>query len=74
MLTKLSEQEQIINTSKQDICKLSRVMAYLPAVDQVPYIEPHEVCEKFLVVNSSKTCGPDNIHRSPFEGICAPFR
>ncbi len=27
----------------------------------MPYIEPHEVCEKFLVVNSSKTCGPDNI-------------
>ncbi len=27
----------------------------------MPYIEPHEVCEKLLVVNSSKTCGPDNI-------------
>ena len=40
---------------------ITTLPAYLPAVDQVPYIEPHEVCEKFLVVNSSKTCGPDNI-------------
>ena len=40
---------------------ITTLPAYLPAVGQVPYIEPHEVCEKLLVVNSSKTCGPDNI-------------
>ena len=40
---------------------ITTLPAYLPAVDQVPYIEPHEVCEKLLVVNSSKICGPDNI-------------
>ena len=40
---------------------ITTLPAYLPAVDQVPYIEPHEVCEKLLVINASKTCGPDNI-------------
>ena len=34
---------------------------YLPAVDQVPYIEPYEVCEKMVAINPFKTCCPDNI-------------
>ena len=40
---------------------LTILPAYLPAVDQVPYIEPHEVCKKLLAINASKACGPDNI-------------
>ncbi len=40
---------------------MTTLPTYLPAVDQVPYIEPYEVCEKLLAVDSSKTCGPDYI-------------
>ena len=40
---------------------MTTLPTYLPAVYQVPYIEPYEVCEKIVAVNPSKTCGPDNI-------------
>ena len=40
---------------------LSMLPAYLPADDQVPHIEPYEVCQKLLTINASKACGPDNI-------------
>ena len=40
---------------------MTTLPTYLPAVDKVPYIEPYEVSEKLLAVDSSKTCGPDNI-------------
>ena len=40
---------------------MTTLPTYLPAMDQVPYIEPYEVCEKLVAVNPSKTCGPDNI-------------
>lgn len=40
---------------------LTTLPAYLPAADQVPYIEPHEVCKKLLAVDASKACGSDNI-------------
>ena len=40
---------------------LSMLPAYLPADDQVPHIEPYEVCQNLLTINASKACGPDNI-------------
>ncbi len=42
---------------------MTTLPTYLPAVDQVPYIEPYIIflCEKLLAVDSSKTCGSDNI-------------
>ena len=40
---------------------LSKLPAYLPAVDQVPTIHPYQVCKKLLSLNSFKAAGPDNI-------------
>ena len=40
---------------------LSKLLAYLPAVDQLPTIHPYQVCKKLLSLNSFKAAGPDNI-------------
>ena len=40
---------------------MTTLPTYLPAVDQVPYIEPYEVCENMVAINPFKTCGSDNI-------------
>ena len=40
---------------------MTTLPTYLPALHQVPYIEPDEVCEKMVAIKPFKTCGPDNI-------------
>ena len=40
---------------------LSKLPAYLPAVDQLPTIHPYQVCKKLLSLNSFKAAGPNNI-------------
>ena len=40
---------------------MTTLPTYLPAVDQILYIKPYEVCEKMVAINPFKTCGPDNI-------------
>ena len=40
---------------------MTTIPTYLPAADQVPYIEPCEVCEEMVAINPFKTCGPVNI-------------
>ena len=40
---------------------MTTLPTYLPAVDQVPNIEPYKFCEKMVAINPFKTCGPDNI-------------
>ena len=40
---------------------LSKLPAYLPAVDQLPTIPPYQVYKKLLSLNSFKVAGPDNI-------------
>ena len=40
---------------------MATLPTYLPAFDEVPYIEPCEVCEKMVAINPFKKCGPDSI-------------
>ena len=43
------------------ILNLSKLPAYLPAVDQLPTMHPYQVCKKLVSFNSFKAAGPDNI-------------
>ena len=40
---------------------LNHLPTYLPAAEEVPVIQHHEVCSKLLKPQSSKASGPDNI-------------
>ena len=40
---------------------LKHLPTYLPAAEEVPVIQHHEVCSKLLKLQSSKASGPDNI-------------
>ena len=40
---------------------LNHLPTYLPAAEEVPVIQHHEVCSKLLKLQSSKASGPDNI-------------
>lgn len=40
---------------------INKLPAYLPSIDQVPTIQPYEVCNKLLKINTMKAPGPDNI-------------
>ncbi len=40
---------------------LNNLPSFLPAADQLPDIQPYQVCTKLLKLNSFKSAGPDNI-------------
>ena len=40
---------------------LHNLPAFLPAIDQLPTIQPYQVCNKLLKLNIMKASGPDNI-------------
>ena len=40
---------------------LNNLPAFLPAIDQLPTIQPYQVCNKLLKLNIMKASGPDNI-------------
>ena len=40
---------------------INRLPVYLPVTEEVPTIEPYQVCSKLLKLNTHKAVGPDGI-------------
>lgn len=60
LMTPLNEYCVSVNADISPL-DLSSLPAFLPALNDIPYIQPYEVCQKLLSLKTNKAAGPDNL-------------